>query len=52
MEIKNKLTSDHRGRARATMGERSGKVKSRNMYLSPMDKDTGEGGSGCGLEVS
>ena len=28
------------------MGEREGRLKSRNMYKGPMDKDNGSGGVG------
>ena len=30
------------------MGERKGRVKSRNMYKGPMGKDNGGGGIECG----
>ena len=36
MEIKNKLTVSRRD---GDNGERRGRVKSRNMYKGPMDKD-------------
>ena len=32
--------SDKRGRGRGIMGERRGRVKSRNKYKGPMDKDS------------
>ena len=40
MEIKNKLTVS-RGEGVGVSGERRGRVKSRNMYKGPMDKDKG-----------
>ena len=33
---------------RSITGERKGRVKSRNMYKGPMDKDNGEGRTECG----
>ena len=38
MEIKNKLTVT-RGEGKGMIGERRRRVKSRNMYKGPMDKD-------------
>ena len=41
MEIKNKVTRGER--ERGIMGERRGRVKSRNIYKGPIDKDNGGG---------
>ena len=44
MEIKNKLTVTRSwgwGWGRRITGERRGRVKSRNMYKGPIDKDNG-----------
>ena len=47
MEIKNKLAVT-RGEGEGIIGERKGRVKLRNMYKGPKDKDNGVGG---GLNV-
>ena len=47
MEIKNKLIV-MRGRREGITGVRRGRVKSRNMYKGPTDKDNGGGGIECG----
>ena len=47
MEIKNKLTVT-RGVREGDNGERRGRVKSRNMYKGPKDKDNSGGGSNVG----
>ena len=39
---KEQTDSDQRGEGRGIMGERKGRVKSRNMYKGPMDKDNWE----------
>lgn len=41
MKIKKKPDSNLRGMGRGIMGERSGRVNSRNMYKGPNDKDNG-----------
>ena len=45
MEIKNKLTVT---KGRRVTGERKGRVKSRNIYKGPMDKDNMGGRIECG----
>ena len=54
MEIQKKLKkektdSGQRGRGRGIMGKRRGRVKSRNMYKGPMDKDSAERGAGLNV---
>ena len=48
MDIKNKLT-EARGEERGGTEERRGRVKSRNMYKGPMDKDNGRGWQGLNV---
>ena len=51
MEKEVQTDSDQRGEGRAIMGERRGRVKSRNVYKGPTEKDNGAGGGfnvGCG----
>ena len=50
MEIKKKTDSDQRCGGRGITSERRGRVKSRNMYKGPMDKDSG-GRIECGRWV-
>ena len=38
---KEQTDSNHRGGGRGITGERRGRVKSRNMYKGPIDKDNG-----------
>ena len=48
MEINNKLTVTRREGGGGLLGKSRGRVKSRNMYKGPMDKDNGTGRIECG----
>ena len=50
LEIKHKLTWTRGEGRRGGMGERRGRVRSRNMYKGPMDKDD-RGGRGLNAGV-